>query len=315
MNGVSSIRSNHEAKNSNPDKLNDFIIWRDVRKILNKELARLRRLKKMTPLSLEWNSNESYSHSKRLLGEYSFLVDWQKQFAMQVASKQTITASSLLERVMPYPVKPPSAWELLQSFDASKLAPEDQLVLKKMAPAPMEIMDFLQKKGCVKPENPFKEGESQNLEFKARVNGQGGIARDLVEAIVSMHNAKLLMGCSGTPRVICGISDDTFDAVGLEKEMVSIHPGFSLDKWIHIVLRNVAKTFTMSDEFERHLDFQFYTFQNHLILVLSLREGLDQLILTNPKRWTLAVRVGASVRRLQGYELIREITKNKKLNN
>jgi len=222
---------------------------------------------------------------------------------MQEVQVTPQSASTLIQGLPSYPIKKPSAFTILSQCDSRQLLSEGENQASLEALSPEELVAYIESKQKF---DPFSEG--QFSENKGYLNGPEGIARKPLEALISMQNSKIIEGLEGKPKVFVGISDD-HTATGLEMEMARLHQTFNLDKWEHLLLRNVARTYTQSQQFERNLILTWYVWEGHLILELSLRDGFDQLTLTNPKAWTLPIRVGASIRRLQGYEMIKELYK------
>lgn len=311
MNDIgNALKSSHEVKNSSTDQLiNNFVMSRAIGHIINKEYAKLRKRAKKMNLSMQTDPVGSYSQKKSFQKEVA-MAYWQKLFFMDNFKIEVTHDSSLLLKGLPsYQVKSPSPYTILSHFDIKTLLEEDQDALKKMSADELVAHIGNKEKHF---DDPFVEG--QFFENKSKIDDPRGVAKGVLEALIAMHNAKLLLGVDGKPKVVCGIHDENHTPIGLEFEMARLHPNWSIDKWENILLRNVARSFTQSPIFERNLVLEFFNYKEHLILVLSLRD-FDQLVLTDPKHWTLPVRVGASVRRLQGYELLKELTAYKSINN
>lgn len=311
------LKSSHEVKNSSPDQLiNNFVMSRAIRLMINKEYARLRKGTKKMNLSMQTDSGVSF-FQRRALSAMASLVEWQKEIAMIIASNEvtntsaTLSPSSLMEGVPLYPEQPTTPWSFISEFNKERLTPENEEALKKLDTWE-ESVAYLQNMGLVRKQL-FKE--DQLTEKKARIQDPRGTAKGLLESVIATHNSKILYGITGKIRAIAGIDDLNDNPTGLEMELIRLHPTFTLDKWEHIVIRNVARSYSQQPEFERNLDVNWYNYQNHLILILSVKD-FNQLILTRDKStWTLPVRISASVRRLQGYELLNAVVSKNIINN
>ena len=299
MMGHINARENREVNNSSPEIMS--VMSRSFFKMLFREEKLLKRRKKMN-YTMETDTVGSFAKKSIHSRLHDFVLLAETKF-MEEDTTQSESASTLMIGVKAFPIEKKSAFSILSQCDSRQLLNEEENQASLEALSPEELVAYIESKQKF---DPFSEG--QFSENKGYMNGPEGIARKPLEALISMQNSKIIEGLEGKPKVFVGISDD-HTATGLEMEMARLHQTFNLDKWEHLLLRNVARTYTQSQQFERNLILTWYVWEGHLILELSLRDGFDQLTLTNPKAWTLPIRVGASIRRLQGYEMIKELYK------
>ncbi len=174
--------------------------------------------------------------------------------------------------------------------------------------------NFFKKKFLLGPISPIPdEGATYELKsgLKAIPNtywatlNHGGIKLIFTE-LCALYNS------TGNGTVYIGVSDSK-RPTALERQIACMWPNMNRDKFCSTVLFNIARTWTMSDYFLSSMTFEWFKYQNHLLLKISVQKTVERdIVLCNPKEWYLPYRVGTSLRMAKGYDILKmydQITK------